>query len=86
MCIRDRFTAAVLDTEQGEVLVRVPATPAAEVKQSAELLSLAALAEGACARLPFQVPATLGMTRAGALPPSSVAFFPGRPRRPPPPK
>ena len=41
------FTAAVLTTETGDVIVRVPVSPAAEVKQSAELLSIAALAEGA---------------------------------------
>lgn len=59
------FTAAVLTTETGDVIVRVPVSPAAEVKQSAELLSIAALAEGARSRLPFAVPVTLGMTRAG---------------------
>jgi len=59
------FTSAVLETESGEVIVRVPTTPAAEVRQAAELLSIAALAEGARAQLPFAVPETLGMTRAG---------------------
>lgn len=59
------FASAVLSTERGEVIVRVPTTAAAEVQQSGELLGRAALAEGARARLPFQIPVTLGMTRAG---------------------
>ncbi|PRI10869.1 phosphotransferase [Leucobacter massiliensis] len=59
------FAAAVVVTEEDELLVRVPRTQAAEVQQSAELLGLAALGEGPRSRLPFAVPRTLGMTRAG---------------------
>ncbi len=58
------FTSAVLTTDVGDVIVRIPEEPAAEVQQSAELLALAAIVEGARARLPFDVPTTLGMTRA----------------------
>lgn len=58
------FTSAVLETEDGAVIVRIPASPAAEIQQSAELLGVAALTEGARANLPFAVPATLGITRA----------------------
>ncbi|MDI6023113.1 phosphotransferase [Leucobacter sp. UT-8R-CII-1-4] len=58
------FLSAVLSTESGDVIVRVPTTPAAEVQQSAELLAIAALADGARAHLPFSIPSTLGITRA----------------------
>lgn len=61
----DGFTSAIAVSEDRELLVRVPRTQAAEVQQSAELLGLAALTEGPRSRLPFQVPETLGMTRAG---------------------
>lgn len=59
------FVSAVLASEEGELIVRIPRTAAAEVQQSAELLGLGALLEGARSRLPFEVPRTLGMTRAG---------------------
>lgn len=59
------FVSARIVGDGRDLLVRVPRTPAAEVAQSAELLSLAALAEGARAALPFAVPETLGLTRAG---------------------
>lgn len=59
------FVSAKIVGDGRDLLVRVPRTPAAEVAQSAELLSLAALAEGARAALPFEVPETLGITRAG---------------------
>ena len=61
----DAFVSAVIVTEDAELLVRVPRTHQAEVQQSAELLGLAALTEGPRSRLPFEVPATLGITRAG---------------------
>ncbi|GAA1604986.1 hypothetical protein GCM10009693_16360 [Leucobacter chromiireducens subsp. chromiireducens] len=60
-----RYAAAVITTEDAELLVRVPRTQAAEVQQSAEVLGRAALTEGPRRRLPFEVPETLGMTRAG---------------------
>lgn len=60
-----QFSAAVLSTERGELIVRVPRSPAAEVLQSAEMLGLSAFNEGARAQLPFDVPETLGLTRAG---------------------
>lgn len=59
------FDSAVLSTDQGDVIVRVPNEPSAEVQQSAEMLALAALEDGARSRLPFRVAATLGVTRAG---------------------
>ncbi|UOR00328.1 phosphotransferase [Leucobacter allii] len=59
------FSSAILAGEDAELLVRVPRTQAAEVQQSAELLGLAALTDGPRDRLPFAVPRTLGMTRAG---------------------
>lgn len=71
------FTSAVLDTADHAVIVRIPATEAAEVQQSAELLSAAALADGARAHLPFAVPATLGITRAGESRAVVSTFLPG---------
>lgn len=61
----DTFVAAVVVTEDAELLVRVPRTQHAEVQQSAELLGLAALTDGPRSRLPFAVPTTMGLTRAG---------------------
>lgn len=61
----DTYASAVVTSEDDEMLVRVPRSQAAEVQQSAELLGLAALTEGSRSRLPFAVPRTLGMTRAG---------------------
>lgn len=59
------FTAVVISTPDGERIIRVPRTPAAEVRQSAEILGLTALTEAARAELPFEAPRVLGMTRAG---------------------
>lgn len=59
------FASAVVVTEDAELLVRVPRTQAAEVLQSAEVLGLAALSTGSRSCLPFAVPESLGMTRAG---------------------
>lgn len=59
------FDSAVLATTQGELIIRVPLTPAAEVQQSGELLGRAALTDGARESLPFEVPRTLGLTRVG---------------------
>ncbi len=59
------FSAAVIFTDAQQLIVRVPRSPAAEVTQSAEMLGLAALADGARAQLPFQISETMGMTRAG---------------------
>lgn len=73
------FVSAVLSTETGDVIVRVPTSPAAEVQQSAELLAIAALAEGARASLPFAVPNTLGLTRARDTRAVVSSFLPGIP-------
>lgn len=59
------YAEAVIASEDAELLVRVPRTQAAEVQQSAIILGLAALTAGPRGRLPFAVPETLGMTRAG---------------------
>ncbi len=59
------FAAALLSTDRGDLVTRVPRTQAAEVRQSAEILGIAALTEGSRTVLPFAVPETLGMTRAG---------------------
>lgn len=59
------FSSAVIVTPDAELIVRVPRSSAAEVQQSAEMLGLAALAGGARTALPFEIPETLGVTRAG---------------------
>lgn len=59
------FTSAVILSDDTELIVRVPRSSAAEVQLSAEMLGLAALAEGAREALPFAVPQTLGITRSG---------------------
>lgn len=59
------FASAVLVCADEDLIVRVPRSQAAEVQQSAELLSLSALATGARARLPFAIAEPRGVTRAG---------------------
>ncbi len=76
------FLSAVLATNDGEVIIRVPQSPGAEVRQSGELLGLAALEDGARAQLPFAVPLTLGMTRAGDSRAVVSTFLPGTPAHP----
>ena len=73
----DDFASAVLSTGQGELIVRVPRNSTAEVRQSGEMLGLSALTEGARAALPFQVPETLGLTRAGDTRAVVSTFLPG---------
>jgi aminoglycoside phosphotransferase (APT) family kinase protein len=73
----DDYTSAVLVTEHGELIVRVPRNSAAEVRQSGELLGLAALADGARSALPFEVPETRGITRAGDTRAVVTTFLPG---------
>lgn len=73
------FVSAVLATAGGEVIVRVPATAAAEVQQQGELLGQGALIPSARERLPFAVPMVLGMTRAGDTRAVVSTFLPGSP-------
>ncbi|QIM16805.1 phosphotransferase [Leucobacter insecticola] len=61
----EEYVSAVVTDGNDEFVVRIPRTQAAEIQQSAELLSLAALNEGARSVLPFAVPESLGVTRAG---------------------
>ena len=61
----DSYVSAIIIGDDGELLVRVPRSQPAEVRQSAELLGLAALTEGPRSTLPFEAPLSLGMTRAG---------------------
>jgi aminoglycoside phosphotransferase (APT) family kinase protein len=73
------FTSAVLATNRGEVIIRIPTTSAAEVRQSGELLGLAALTDGVREKLPFEVPVTLGITRAGDSRAVASTFLGGQP-------
>lgn len=61
----EAYVSAVVTDGADDFIVRIPRTQAAEIQQSAELLSLAALNEGARSILPFTVPESLGVTRAG---------------------
>ncbi|MBC9935536.1 MULTISPECIES: phosphotransferase [unclassified Leucobacter] len=59
------FLSALLESDRGRLIVRVPRTATAEAEQSGELLGRSALTAGTRAQLPFAVPETLGLTRAG---------------------
>ena len=61
----DELVAAVVSTDQGELIVRVPRDASAEQILGGELLGLSALTEGARSLLPFQVPSVIGQTKAG---------------------
>ena len=71
------YTSAVLVCEEEDLIVRVPRTAAAEVRQSAELLALTALTAGARARLPFHISEPRGVTRAGDTRAVVSTFLPG---------
>lgn len=73
----EEYAAAVLTTPDDEVIVSVPRTQQAETAQSASLLGLAALTEGARAELPFDAPRPLGMTRAGDTRAVATTYLPG---------
>lgn len=61
----DELVAAVVVTDRGELIVRVPREAASEQILGGELLGLAALTEGARSLLPFSIPTVLGQTKAG---------------------
>lgn len=61
----DELVAAVVVTDQGELIVRVPREAASEQILGGELLGLAALTDGARSMLPFSVPSVLGQVKAG---------------------
>ncbi|MGO1672517.1 MAG: phosphotransferase [Canibacter sp.] len=71
------FESAVIATDETEMIVRIPQSGSAEVRQSAEILGQSALTSGARTFLPFEVPETLGMTRAGDSRAVVSTFIPG---------
>lgn len=71
------FSSAILSTEDDEIIISVPRTPRAETMQSAGVLGLSALSEGARSQLPFQVPSVLGLTRAGDTRAVATTFLQG---------
>lgn len=73
----DEYATAILTTPDDEIIVSVPRTQQAETTQSASALGLAALTDGARAELPFAVPRSLGMTRAGDTRAVATTFLPG---------
>jgi len=62
----DELIAAVLQTNQGDLIVRVPRDEPAEQILGGELISLSALTQGARSLLPFEAPTILGQTKAGS--------------------
>ena len=71
------YAAAILTTPDDEIIVSVPRTQHAETLQSARALGLAALTDGARAELPFAIPRSLGMTRAGDTRAVATTFLSG---------
>lgn len=73
----DEYATAILTTPDDEIIVSVPRTQQAETAQSASALGMAALTDGARAELPFAVPRSLGMTRAGDTRAVATTYLPG---------
>lgn len=73
----DEYNSVILTTEDDEIIVSVPKTQQAETAQSASLLALTALSDGARDQLPFEVPRVLGMTRAGDTRAVATSFLDG---------
>lgn len=73
----DDYASAVLTTPDDEIVVSVPRTQQAETTQSAAVLGLTALTDGARAELPFAAPRVLGMTRAGDTRAVATTFLSG---------
>lgn len=71
------YTAAILTTENDEVIISVPRTQQAETAQSASVLAISALTDGARSSLPFAVPRVLGVTRAGETRAVVSTYLPG---------
>lgn len=71
------FTSVVLDTQLGQLIMRVPNNDVAAAEQAAENIAFTALTDGARAQLPFAVPKVLGITRAGDFPAVVATFLPG---------
>lgn len=55
--------SVILESSEGDVLVQLPTSPAAEVHHSAKILGQSALTPGVREQLPFEAPRVLGMTR-----------------------
>lgn len=73
----DEYNSVILTTDDDEIIVSVPKTQQAETTQSASLLALTALSDGARGQLPFAVPRVLGMTRAGDTRAVATSFLDG---------
>lgn len=73
----DEYASAILTTETDEVLISVPRNTQAETTQSASILGLTALSDGARSELPFEVPRVLGLTRAGETRAVAMTYLQG---------
>ncbi|MGO3147208.1 MAG: phosphotransferase [Leucobacter sp.] len=73
----DGYSAAILTTENDEVIISVPRNQQAETMQSASVLGISALSDGARSELPFDAPSVLGITRAGETRAVATTFIPG---------
>ncbi len=71
------FTSAVVTADDGEFIIQIPQNAAAESRQSGEMLGVSAFAEGARSWLPFALPQTIGVTRAGETRAVVSTFLPG---------
>src|SRR5690606_20995322 len=73
----EEYASAILTTETDEVLISVPRNAQAETTQSAAILGLTALSDGARSELPFEVPRVLGLTRAGETRAVAMTYLQG---------
>lgn len=71
------YAAAILTTADDEIILSIPRNQQAETTQSASVLGLTALSEGARSELPFAVPRVLGMTRAGETRAVAMTYLSG---------
>jgi len=72
------FDSALLSVRDGdELIIRVPASQAAETEQSADLVALRALSNGVRGRLPFDVPTYIGQAPVGGTRAVVYTFLPG---------
>lgn len=76
--VAGRFDSAILRTRDGhELIVRVPASDAAEIEQSGDLVAQASLTHGARSRLPFVIPRPLGQAPIGSTRGVVYEYLPG---------
>lgn len=73
----DDYSAAILTTDTDEIIMSVPRNQQAETAQSASVLGISALSDGARGELSFEAPRVLGITRAGETRAVAMTYIPG---------